>query len=57
MNIMELELFSALYKSVVLANKLKISLWMCTYRANTRCLLANNNVSAVSALPDHLAIS
>ena len=43
-------------RSVVVADKLEVCLGMIADRADTRCLLADYDVSAVPALPDHLAI-
>ena len=43
-------------RSVVLSDKLEICLRMIADRADARGLLADHDMSAVPALPDHLSI-
>lgn len=41
---------------IILSLDVEVGLRMITYRANFRSLLANHDMSAVSALPDHVAV-
>ena len=42
---------------IILSLNLEVRLWMSTYWTKLRSLLANDDVTAVRALPDHIALA
>lgn len=45
------------YLLIVLSLKLEVILWVSTYRAHLRSILAYVDVATVRALPDHIAVT